>query len=158
MAIDYARYMIENPDVYDMFRKPGGGRPNWTWDNGRKAGQYRRNDGTMTQNTTAAEYAQQHYDNFGRREGRKQHQRTDGSYEARIRQIDGGGGGGINPEVDALQKLVMGLTESLGEAPTAEQVKEIADAGANMQRTVLTDNYLLDDEKKKKKSFLQPIG
>lgn len=153
MAIDYARYMVENPDVYDMFRKPGSGRPNWTWDNGRKAGQYRRNDGTMTTNTTAAQYAQQHFDNFGRSEGRKQHQRTDGSYEARIRQIDGGGGGGASEMNAELAAMIKALAE-IAEDPNATP-EEKAEA-AEQSKTILTNFGGTDD--KKKKSFLTPVG
>jgi hypothetical protein len=149
---DWARYMYENPDVYRMFSDGG----KWSWANGRQQGAYQREDGSMLQQESAAQYAQNHYNNFGKREGRKVHEGNGTNYASKLG--GGGGSGGLNPEVEALQKLVMGLTESLGEAPTAEQVKEIADAGAGMQRTVLTDNYLQDDDKKPKKSFLQPIG
>ena len=153
MAIDYARYMVENPDVYDMFRKPGSGRPYWTWDNGRKEGQYRRNDGTMTKNTTAAEYPPQHFDNFGRREGRKQHQRVDGSYEARIRQIDGGGGGAVSEMNAELAAMIKSLAE-IAEDPNATP-EEKAEA-AEQSKTILTNFGGSDD--KKKKSFLTPLG
>jgi hypothetical protein len=156
MAIDYARYMVENPDVYNMFRKPGSGRPNWTWDNGRKEGQYRREDGNMTSAETAAQYAQNHYNNFGKSEGRKQHQRVDGSYEARIRQIDGGGGGGggaaseLNAELAAMIKSLAKIAEDPNATP-----EEKAEA-AEQSKTILTNFGGTDD--KKKKSFLTPLG
>ena len=155
MAIDYARYMVENPDVYNMYRKPGGGRPNWTWDNGRKEGQYRRNDGNMTSAETAAQYAQNHYNNFGKSEGRQQHQRTDGSYEARLREIDGGGGGGgatseLNAELAAMIKSLAAIAEDPNATP-----EEKAEA-AEQSKTILTNFGGTDD--KKKKSFLTPLG
>ena len=146
---DWARYMYENPDVYRMYSDGG----KWSWGRGRQQNAYQRQDGSMLQAETAAQYAQNHYRNFGKGEGRKVHEANGTDYASKL----GSGGGGLNPEVDALQKLVMSLTESLGEAPTAEQVKEIADAGAGVQGTVLTNNYLQDEEKKKR-SFLQPIG
>jgi hypothetical protein len=159
MAIDYARYMVENPDVYDMFRKPGSGRPNWTWDNGRKEGQYRREDGNMTSAETAAQYAQNHYNNFGKREGRKQHQRVDGSYEERIRQIDGGGGGG-NAPTEAMMMSVTALTAQIAELKKNGGSQEEINALKEESKTLLTDfgyNYE-EDSKKKKKSFLSASG
>ena len=169
MAMDYARYMVMYPDVYDMFRKPGSGRPNWTWDNGRKAGQYQRNDGSMTQQETAAQYAQAHYNNFGKREGRKMHERKDDTYEKLISAVDAGGssgskssgssGGGsqsgqMNAQLAAMIKSLAELNTGLNEENiTPEQAAE----NAQQTNTVLT-NYLDTESKKKKKSFLQSIG
>jgi hypothetical protein len=152
MATDFARYMVENPDVYDMFRKPGSGRPNWTWDNGRKAGQYRRNDGTMTKNTTAAEYAQQHYNNFGKREGRQLHERTSDAYEIKIREIDGGGGGGGGMNAELAQMIEDLAAIAMDTNATPEEREEALE----QSKTILTNFDL--EESKKKKSFLTPIG
>lgn len=154
MATDWARYMYENPDVYRMFQDGG----KWSWDNGRQQNAYMRADGSPLQAETAAQYAQAHYNNFGKREGRKTHSQGGTDYAEKLRSQGGGtfGSGGANPAVSELQKLVESLTDSLGEAPTAEQVKEVAESGEGLAQTLLTNNYMTDD--KKKKSFLQPIG
>jgi len=122
---DWARYMYENPDVYNMFSDGG----KWSWANGRQQGAYMREDGSPLQQESAAQYAQNHYNNFGKREGRKVHERNGTNYAAKL----GGGGGqsGGNSELNA----------------------ELA---AEQSKSILT-NFETDDSKKKK-SFLTPIG
>jgi len=151
MATDWARYMVERPDVYDVYRKSGHGF-NWTWDRGRQHNEIRRNDGEVLQAETAAEYAANHYRNFGKSEGMQLHERTSDAYEQKLRQIDGGGGGGSALTAD-LAELIAQLAEvAMDPNATPEQIAEAAE----QSRTILTDFGV--DEQEKKKSFLTPIG
>ena len=155
MATDWARYMVERPDVYDVYRKSGRGF-NWTWDRGRKQGEIQRNDGEMLQAETAAQYAANHYRNFGKGEGMKLHERTSDEYENRLRQIDAGGGA-VAGGNDALNKELADLVKQLAEVandPDATTEEKIA--AAQETQTILT-NFQADDSDKKK-SFLTPIG
>jgi len=150
MATDWARYMVERPDVYDEFRKSGLGF-NWSWDRGRREGDGMRNDGNPIGNATAAEYAESHYNNFGRREGMQLHDRTSDAYEQKLRQIDGGGGG--SALTTDLAELIAQLAEvAMDPNATPEQIAEAAE----QSRTILTDFGV--DEQDKKKSYLTPIG
>ena len=45
MATDWARYMVENPDVYEMYSDGG----KWSWDQGRQQNAYMRMDGSPLQ-------------------------------------------------------------------------------------------------------------
>ena len=152
MATDWARYMVERPDVYDEFRKSGLGF-NWTWDRGRREGDGMRNDGKPIGNATAAEYAQAHYNNFGKREGMQLHERTDDSFEQKLRAIDGGASGGPS---GGIQSEMMAMIESLQNVidnpkSTEEEVTEALET----TQTILTGGLNLDE--KKKKSLLTPI-
>ena len=154
MATDYARYMFENPDVYDMYRDVGGYREShgWGWDRGRQYGDGMRADGTPVQNGTAAEYAAAHYRNFGKREGRQMHERTSDAYENKLREIDAGGGGGFGVNSE-LQKMIEDLAKiAMNEDATPEERQEALE----QSKTILTNFDL--EEAKKKKSFLTPIG
>jgi len=145
---DWARYMYENPDVYNMFSDGG----KWSWANGRQQGAYMREDGSPLQQESAAQYAQNHYNNFGKREGRKVHERNGTNYAAKL----GGGGGqsGGNSELNAeLAAMVKSLAE-IANDPNA--TKEQKAAAAEQSKSILT-NFETDDSKKKK-SFLTPIG
>jgi len=150
---DWARYMYENPDVYNMFSDGG----KWTWANGgRRQNAYMREDGTPLQAATAAEYAQQHYNNFGKREGRKVHEANGTNYAAKL----GGGGGGGNAPTEAMMMSVTALTAQIAELKKNGGSKEEIDALKEESKTLLTDfgyNYE-EDDKKKKKSFLSSYG
>lgn len=150
MATDWARYMVERPDVYDVYRKSGAGF-NWTWDRGRQQNEIQRNDGQMLQAETAAEYAANHYRNFGKGEGMQLHERTSDAYEQKLRSIDGGGGGGaMNAE---LAQMIEDLAKiAMNEDASPEEREEAIEAS----KTILTNFDL--EEAKKKKSFLTPIG
>lgn len=150
MATDYARYMYENPDVYKMFQDGG----KWSWDNGRQQNAYMRADGSPLQAETAAQYAAAHYRNFGQREGRKMHETSGVDYAAKLRSQGGGSFGGSNPAMSELQKAVAELAKGV---EGGEEVKEAAESGEGLARTVLTNNPMYADSKKKK-SFLQPLG
>lgn len=150
MATDWARYMAERPDVYDVYRKSGAGF-NWTWDRGRQQGEIQRNDGQMLQAETAAQYAENHYRNFGKGEGMQLHERTSDAYEQKLRQIDGGGGGGgMNAELAQMIEDLAAI--AMDKNATPEEREEALE----QSKTILT-NFDLDDAKKKK-SFLTPIG
>ena len=155
MSTDWARYLVERPDVYNEFRKSGLGF-NWTWDRGRREGDGMRNDGNPIGNATAAEYAESHYNNFGRREGMQLHDRTGDSYEQKLRAIDGGssGGamGGLNGE---LAKLLQSLTDVANDPDATAEEKQKA---VEKSQTILTNFSLDDDEEKKKTSYLSPFG
>lgn len=143
---DWARYMYENPDVYNMFSDGG----KWSWGNGRQQNAYMRQDGSPLQQESAAQYAQNHYRNFGKGEGRKVHDRNGTDYAAKL----GGGGGGGNSELNAeLAAMIKSLAE-IAQDPnaTAEQKAEAAEKS----KTILTNFGGTDDDKKK--SFLTPIG
>ena len=145
---DWARYMYENPDVYDMFSDGG----KWTWANGgRQQNAYMRQDGTPLQAATAAEYAQQHYRNFGKGEGRQVHERNGTDYAAKL---GGGGGGGATSEMNAeLAAMIKSLAE-IAQDPNATPEEKAA--AAEQSKTILTNFGGTDD--KKKKSFLTPLG
>jgi hypothetical protein len=143
--------MVERPDVYNEFRKSGLGF-NWTWDRGRREGDGMRNDGNPIGNATAAEYAESHYNNFGRREGMQLHDRTDDSYEQKLRAIDGGGGG----PGGSMQSEMMSLIESLQKViDDPKSTKEEVSEAIETTQTILTSGMNLDE--KKKKSLLTPI-
>ena len=147
MAADWARYLYEHPDVYNMFSDGG----KWTWANGgRQQNAYMREDGTPLQAATAAEYAQQHYNNFGKREGRKLHERNGTDYAAKL----GGGGGGAVSEMNAELAAMIKSLAKIAEDPNATP-EEKAEA-AEQSKTILTNFGGTDD--KKKKSFLTPLG
>ena len=148
---DWARYMYENPDVYNMFSDGG----KWTWANGgRQQNAYMREDGTPLQAATAAEYAQSHYRNFGEREGRKVHERNGTDYAAKLGGGGGGGQSGGNSELNAeLAEMIKSLAK-IAQDPKATP-EEKAEA-AEQSKTILTNFGGTDD--KKKKSFLTPLG
>ena len=156
MATDWARYMHENRDVYDMYSDGG----KWSWDNGRQQNAYMRADGTPLQAETAAQYAQNHYRNFGKRAGRALHDVGSTDYAALLR---GSGGGGAtapapspqNDSMSALQKQVADLTQSISDSTNSPAM---ADASQAMSKTVLSGFNLGSDDAKKKKSFLTPFG
>jgi len=152
MATDYARYMYENPDVYKMFQDGG----KWSWDNGRQQNAYMRADGSPLQAETAAQYAAAHYRNFGQREGRKMHNTSGVDYAAKLRSQGGGSFGGANPAMSELQKAVAELAEGIAGGAEGDKAKA-EEAVEGLSRTVLTNNAVYEDSKKKK-SFLQPIG
>jgi hypothetical protein len=115
-----------------------------------------RNDGNPIGNATAAEYAESHYNNFGKREGMQLHERTGDSYEQKLRAIDGGssGGamGGLNGE---LAKLLQSLTDVANDPDATAEEKQKA---VEKSQTILTNFSLDDDEEKKKTSYLSPFG
>ena len=145
---DWARYMFENQDVYSMFSDGG----KWSWGNGRQQNAYMRQDGSPLQAETAAQYAANHYKNFGKGEGRKLHEQGSTDYAAKL----GGGGGqsGGNSELNAeLAEMIKSLAK-IAENPNATP-EEKAEA-AEQSKTILTNFGVTDD--KKKKSFLTPMG
>ena len=142
---DWARYMYENPDVYNMFSDGG----KWSWANGRKQGAYMREDGSPLQQESAAQYAQNHYNNFGKREGRKVHEQGSINYAAKL-----GGGGGAVSEMNAELAAMIKSLAKIAEDPNATP-EEKAEA-AEQSKTILTNFGGTDD--KKKKSFLTPLG
>ena len=154
MAQDWARYMYENKDVYDMYGDGG----KYSWDVARPAG-IQRNDGQYEPGGTAALYAQQHYSNFGQREGRQVHETGGTNYGSML--MGGGGGGASSPQpqqnesVTALQKQISELTQSLQASPASTEASR-ADASQSMASTILTGQQ--GEDKKKKKSFLTPLG
>jgi len=157
MAQDWARYMYENKDVYDMYGDGG----KYSWDVARPAG-IQRNDGQYEPGGTAALYAQQHYSNFGQREGRQVHEAGGTNYGSMLMGGGGGGGGGAsspqpqqNESVTALQKQISELTQSLQASPASTEASR-ADASQSMASTILTGQQ--GEDKKKKKSFLTPFG
>ena len=143
---DWARYMYENPDVYNMFSDGG----KWSWANGRQQGAYQREDGSMLQQESAAPYAQNHYNNFGKGEGRKVHERNGTDYASKL----GGGGGGAVSEMNAELAAMIKSLAKIAEDPNATP-EEKAEA-AEQSKTILTNFGGTDD--KKKKSFLTPLG
>ena len=152
MATDWARYMYENGDVYSMFSDGG----KWSWDQGRQQNAYMRMDGSPLQQESAAQYAQNHYRNFGKREGRQLHDTGSTDYAALLR---GGGGGASAPQngtMSALQKQVADLTASLQEGAGELGEGVVADASQALNSTIL--NNLSNDDSKKRKSFLTPFG
>ena len=144
---DWARYMYENPDVYSMFSDGG----KWSWANGRQQGAYQREDGSMLQQESAAQYAQNHYRNFGKGEGRKVHERNGTDYAAKL---GGGGGGGAASEMNAELAAMIKSLAKIAQDPNATP-EEKAEA-AEQSKTILTNFGGTDD--KKKKSFLTPLG
>lgn len=148
--MDWARYMVENPDVYNMFSDGG----KWSWGNGRKQNAYMREDGSPLQAETAAQYAQNHYNNFGKREGRKVHEANGTDYASML----GGGGSGAGP-TDAMLMSVTALTKQIADLKENGGSKEEIEELKRESRTLLTDfGYNLDEDSKKKKSYLTPIG
>jgi len=143
---DWARYMYENPDVYNMFSDGG----KWSWANGRQQGAYQREDGSMLQQESAAQYAQNHYRNFGKGEGRKVHERNGTDYAAKL----GGGGGGAGSEMNAELAAMIKSLAKIAEDPNATPEEKAA--AAEQSKTILTNFGGTDD--KKKKSFLTPLG
>ena len=146
MAADYARYLYENPDVYSMFSDGG----KWSWGNGRQQNAYMRQDGSPLQAETAAQYAANHYKNFGKGEGRKLHEQGSTDYAAKL----GGGGGGAVSEMNAELAAMIKSLAKIAEDPNATP-EEKAEA-AEQSKTILTNFGGTDD--KKKKSFLTPLG
>ena len=155
MATDWARYMHENRDVYDMYSDGG----KWDWDNGRQQNAYMRADGTPLQQESAAQYAQNHYRNFGKREGRAIHDAGSTDYAALLRGSGGGGGAQApspqNNSMSALQQQVADLTQSISDSTNSPAM---ADASQAMSKTVLSGFNIGSDDAKKKKSFLTPFG
>ena len=157
MATDWARYLYENGDVMSMFSDGG----KWSWDNGRQQNAYMRADGSPLQQESAAQYAQNHYRNFGKREGRAIHDAGGTDYAALLR---GGGGGAPTPSpqnnsMSALQKQVADLTMSLAnpdnKGPYTGAEKPDLPMADPLKSTILFGNT---DDQKKKKSFLTPFG
>lgn len=150
--MDYARYMYENPDVYQMFQD--GGR--WSWDNARQQNAYMRADGSPLQAETAAEYAAAHYRNFGKREGRKLHDMSGTDYASKLR----GSGGAATPSpqnaaMTTLQAQIAQLTQGIGENAQGIENNPVADASQAFASTFLNTD---SGDSKKKRSFLTPIG
>ena len=155
MAADYARYMHENRDVYNMYSDGG----KWDWNNGRQHNQIARADGQILQAETAAQYAQNHYNNFGKREGRQMHETGGTDYGAILMGGSSPAPSGQNTQVSALQNQVTQLTDSMnnqspGQSTTAE--RSMADNLKGIGDTVLTNTSNALD--KKKKSYLTPVG
>ncbi len=160
MAADYARYMHENRDVYNMYSDGG----KWSWANGRQQGAYTRNDGSPLQAETAAQYAQNHYSNFGKREGRQMHEMGGTDYGAILM---GGSSSQSsapstqntqNTQISGLQDQVTKLTQSLADQGSGEATAErtMASNLEGLNSTVLTGG--VNALKKKKSSYLTPIG
>ena len=154
MAKDYARYMYEQKDVMAMYSDGG----KWSWDNGRQQGAYMRADGSPLQQESAAEYAANHYRNFGQREGRQLHETGGTDYAALLRGSNQPAAASPSPQNDAtsaLQKQISELTQSLQTTPASTEASR-ADASQSMTSTILTSQQ--GEDKKKKKSFLTPLG
>lgn len=165
MAKDWARYMHQYQDVYKMYSDGG----KWTWDKGRQQNAYMRQDGTPLHAETAAQYAQAHYNNFGKGEGRKVHEKGDVDYAAKLRAGSGGGSGGsgsnsgggsnqssqMNAQLAEMIKSLAAL--NAGSQSQSEASEEEQSPSQSPTNTVLT-NYLSEENKKKKKSFLKPMG
>ncbi len=158
MATDWARYMHENRDVYDMYSDGG----KWDWDNGRQQNAYMRADGTPLQQESAAQYAKNHYRNFGKREGRAIHDTGSTDYAALLRGSGGGGGAQApspqNNSMSALQQQVADLTQSISDSAESLDNNPVVDASQAMAKTVLSGFNLGNEDSKKKKSFLTPFG
>lgn len=149
MATDWARYMYENGDVYSMYSDGG----KWSWDQGRQQNAYMRADGSPLQAETAAQYAQNHYRNFGKREGRAIHDMGGTDYAALLR------GSNTpapqqNPMMSDLQRQVAELTQGIADSA---ETPAVADASKALSNTVLNP-FSLGEDSKKKKSFLTPFG
>ena len=166
MATDWARYMHQYQDVYKMYSDGG----KWTWDKGRQQNAYMRQDGTPLHAETAAQYAQAHYNNFGKSEGRKVHEKGDVDYAAKLRAGSGGSSGGSSgggsggssggSQSSQMNAQLAELVKSLAQLNTGVEEKNITpeQAAENAQKTnTILTNYLASNDKKKK-SFLQPLG
>ena len=172
MATDWARYMYQYKDVYDEYSDGG----KWTWDRGRQANAYMRNDGTPLLAETAAEYAQNHYRAHGKRAGRKIHEKSGVDYAAKLREREAAGSGGnsggnsgTQQEQNPLNRELVDLVKMLSDLATARagntnststststQSSEAASQAVSAAQTLLTNFNI--EEAKKKKSFLTPIG
>ena len=152
MATDWARYLYDNKDVYSMYSDGG----KWSWDRGRQQNAYMRMDGSPLQQESAAQYAQNHYRNFGKREGRQLHDTGSTDYAALLRSGGGGASAPQNNPMSALQKQVADLTASLQDGAGELGESVVADASQALNSTIL--NAISGEEAKKRKSFLTPYG
>ena len=169
---DWARYMYENKDVYSMYSDGG----KWDWDNGRQQNAYMRADGTPLQAETAAQYAQNHYRNFGKRAGRALHDVGSTDYAAKLRGSSApapapaaapsaNAANAKNDEITTLQKKIADLTNSVS-ASMANPNNAAPYTGAEkpdlpmvnpLKSTILSNSSLPGQEEKKKRSYLTPI-